>query len=312
MEALRESGARVATTSRSAADLPEHHALDLAAEEGRAGLAALIGDLAPVTVIHLAGQMSADDAGHAAGTVAPTAAILDALAARPPRTDDLPDLVLASSLSVYGYAALPDGAQLDELTPLETSPEARDAYARAKLAQEALALTAAQRRGVRVRVLRPGAIMAPGGSWTSRIGLQKGGATVMLGGGAALPLVDVEDCARAFALAATTPMTVSDATIMPGTDGLIEAINVVGDETPSQAQHLAAQGGSKVTVPLPWGALKQGATAAGLAAELTPLSGVLPTLARPEALSARAKPLRYANARAKDRLGWRPSAKDPA
>src|SRR3954449_12255058 len=49
-----------------------------------------------------------------------------------------PKLVLVSSFSVYGVAALERGAVVDERTPLEPHPERRDAYAQAKLEQERL------------------------------------------------------------------------------------------------------------------------------------------------------------------------------
>ena len=158
VRAAEAAGASVVPVSRSGGA-----PLDLAAADAEARLTELLTEGAPATVIHLAGLMSGNDAEHEAGTVAPTRAVLAAIrAAAPPApapADGLPDLVHASSLSVYGYAALPDGATLDETTPLETRPQARDAYARAKLAQEAMLLRAAQRRGLRARVLRPGAIV---------------------------------------------------------------------------------------------------------------------------------------------------------
>ena len=303
-EALRVAGAAVTTTARSGGDRP----LDLAGPDAGDALCALIAELSPVTVVHLAGLMSGTDAEHEAGTVRPAAALIEALTHRDTPDDGLPDLVLASSLSVYGYAALPAGATVDETTPLATRPEARDAYARAKLAQEALALRAAQRDGLGVRVLRPGAIVGADRAWTSRIGIAKGGAALVLGGGAPLPLVDVDDCARAFALAAAAPLGRSDATVVPGTDGHFEAINVVGRGQPTQAQYLAALPDAPRALSVPWSLLRRGAEAAGLASELVPAARRLPTLVRPEALSARAKPLAYARARAEDRLGWTPEA----
>ena len=301
LRAAEAEGADVTATSRSGAN-----PLDLAGPDAAARFSDLLSS-APSTVIHLAGLMSGSDEEHAAGTVGPMRAVLDALADVGRPDDDLPDLVLASSLSVYGYAALPDGATLDETTPLETRVQARDAYARAKLAQERLALEAGQRRGVRVRVLRPGAIVGGDRAWTSRIGVSAKGAALVLGGDAALPLVDVDDCARAFVLAAARPLGRADATIAPGTGGHVEAINVIGSEQPTQGDYLATLDDAPTSVRVPWRLLSKTAEAAGLAGELVPgVARRLPGLARPETLAARAKPLRYSTARAEDRLGWKP------
>ncbi|MFT6229365.1 MAG: nucleoside-diphosphate-sugar epimerase, partial [Paracoccaceae bacterium] len=103
-------------------------------------------------VIHAAATMQGDDVAHATGTLAPTRALLDAMAGTAAR------LVLVSSFSVYGYAALPAGCALDETVPVEPDPHLRDAYCRAKLAQEAMVAEAVQHHGLTARILRPGAI----------------------------------------------------------------------------------------------------------------------------------------------------------
>lgn len=298
----RKTGAAVQTTSRSGGDV----ALDLTGPDAQAALVRLLCEGGPATVIHLAGLMSGSDEEHAAATVGPTGTLLAAIEAAQSKKDGLPDLVLASSLSVYGYAPLPDGATLDELTPLETKPASRDAYARAKLAQERAVLQAAQHKDLAARVLRPGSIIGEDHAWTARIGIDAKGTALVLGGDAALPLVDVTACAKAFVLAATRPLGRCDVTIAPDTDGHFEAINVVGAEQPSQSAYLAAMPDGPRGVRIPWRLLSKGSEAAGLAAELMPrLGDRLPGLAKPETLAARAKPLVFSAARAEDRLGWR-------
>ena len=147
-----------------------------------------------------------------------------------------PRLVLISSLAVYGYASMPAWSQIDETTPLEPDPELRDAYCRAKLAQEALARFAAQRHGLKVWTLRPGAIVGAGRERTSRLGFSIGPTLFMPGGTAPVPLIDVETCAAAILQAAMTIPMRSDYPVVER-DGCFEAINLVGLSQPSQTSY---------------------------------------------------------------------------
>jgi nucleoside-diphosphate-sugar epimerase len=258
-------------------------------------------------VIHAAALMQGDDAGHARGTLAPMRAVLDAMiAARTPR------LVLVSSFSVYGYGALPAGSALDETVPTEPDPHLRDAYCRAKLAQEAMAIEAAQHHGLCVRALRPGAIYGDLHLWTARLGLRKGPLAILLGGGAAVPAVQVDSCAEALALAAIAPPPPrSDVPILQG-GGALDFINIVDDGAPDQARWLAAIAprlGIKRTIRIPAKPLFLAAKILGLAEIVFPaLPRRLPALLREGALSTRIKPLRHPNHRARERLGWTPGA----
>ena len=258
-------------------------------------------------VIHAAAQMSGDDAAHAIGTLAPMRAVLDAMiaAAAPPV------LVLVSSFSVYGYAALPAGSALDETVPTDPDPHLRDAYCRAKLGQEAMVTKAVQHHGLTARILRPGAIYGDGHLWTARLGLRKGPLALLLGGRAAVPAVHVDGCAEALVLAAIAPPPPrSDIPAPKG--GALDVINIVDDGAPDQASWLAAiapRMGAKRTIRIPAKPLFMIAKILGLAEIAFPaLPRRLPALLREGALSARIKPLRYPNHRARERLGWTPGA----
>lgn len=260
-------------------------------------------------VIHAAGSLSGDDAVQRRDTVEPSRRLLDAMHRAGCRR-----LVLISSLSVYGYAALPAGAQLDETTPTEPDPDQRDAYCRAKLAQEALALAAAQRHGLVVTALRPGMIYGPGRWWGARLGTARGPLAILLGGAAALPLCHVDHCAVAAVLAAERQIHAGDVYVEPdeaGHCGAFEAINVIDDAQPSQHAYLAmlrrhVAGMPSLVVRLPWGLLRRLAGLASLwALVAAPLRSRLPGLLRPASLHARCKPLRFSNCRLHDRLGWR-------
>jgi len=278
---------------------------DLATPEGAAALARALEGAGGV--IHAAAALAADDAGHARDTLAPTRAVIDALAALGRAA---PALVLVSSLSVYGMAALPAGAALDETVPLEPDPHLRDAYARAKLAQEAMAVRAAQEAGLAIRVLRPGAVYGPGRLWTARLGFRKGPVAVLLGGQVPVPAIHVAHCAEALVLAATVPVAGSDIPVPRG-PGRLEIVNLVDDAPPTQAEWLAAARpglGVRRALVLPAWPLERAARALDLAAIVLPgLAPRLPGLLRAPALAARLTPLAYPNARAKTRLGWAPA-----
>jgi nucleoside-diphosphate-sugar epimerase len=259
-------------------------------------------------VIHAAGSLSGDDTAQRRDSVEPTRRLLDAMHRVGCRR-----LVLVSSLSVYGYAALPSGTQLDETTPTEPDPDQRDAYCRAKLAQEALALAAAQRHGLVVTALRPGMIYGPGRWWGARLGIAKGPLGFVLGGAAALPLCHVDHCATAAVLAAERQIYAGDVYVVPdasGHCGAFEAINVIDDAQPSQRAYLAmlrrhVAGMPSLVARLPWGLLRRLAGLASLVAlAVPPLRSRLPGLLRPASLHARCKPLRFSNCRLHDRLGW--------
>jgi nucleoside-diphosphate-sugar epimerase len=278
---------------------------DLASDAAAEVLAAALAGVD--AVIHAAGALIGDDAAQRRDTVEPTRRLLDAMHRVGCRR-----LVLVSSLSVYGYAALPAGAQLDETTPTEPDPDQRDAYCRAKLAQEALALAAAQRQGLVVTALRPGMIYGPGRWWGARLGMAKGPLCIVLGGHAALPLCHVEHCAEAVVLAAERQPYAGDVHVVPdegGYCGAFEAINVIDDAQPTQREYLAAlrrRGAApRLTLLLPWGLLQRVAGLAALGTMLLPpLRARLPGLLRPASLHARCKPLRFSNCRLHDRLDW--------
>jgi nucleoside-diphosphate-sugar epimerase len=256
-------------------------------------------------VIHAAATMQGDDVAHATGTLAPTRALLDAMAGTAAR------LVLVSSFSVYGYAALPAGCALDETVPVEPDPHLRDAYCRAKLAQEAMVAEAVQHHGLTARILRPGAIYGDGHLWTARLGLRKGPLAILLGGRAAVPAVHVDGCAEALVLAAIAPPPLRSDIPTPN-GGALDLINIVDDSAPDQARWMAAIApriGTKRTIRIPAKPLFLIAKILGLAEIVfSALPRRLPALMREGALSARIKPLRYPNHRARERLGWIPGA----
>jgi nucleoside-diphosphate-sugar epimerase len=312
--ALRARGAPVrAVVRRAPDDAPwaDDAGVQTVVQDLAAPGADLSGAVAGIrAAIHAAAVMSGDDAAHAQGTLAPTRALIDAMTAA--GQGARATLILVSSYAVYGYGALPEGATLDETIPAEPDPHLRDAYCRAKLAQEGMAIDAAQHRALPVRILRPGAIYGPGRLWTARLGFRKGPLAIVPGGGALVPAVSAASCADALALAALAPAPAVSDTPLPKLGAGIEVFNVVDDAPPTQSAWLAAIApamGIRKTLCLPAKLLFKSAKALGLLEIVhADLPGRLPSPLRDAALAARFKPLRHSNARLKSRLGWTPGA----
>jgi nucleoside-diphosphate-sugar epimerase len=158
-------------------------------------------------------------------TVVASKNLLEAVA-RAPRP---PKVVLVSSFGVYGFAALPRNAVVDEETPLEPHPERRVPYSHAKLRQERLFRDYQRKVGFPLVVLRPGAIYGPRGPVLSaRVGLNLAGIFLALGGDNTLPLSYVDNCADAIALAADRA------------DAVGGTFNVHDDDLPTCDAYLAA------------------------------------------------------------------------
>lgn len=231
-------------------------------------------------VIHCAAAMTGDDTDQERDTIGPTRALVDAMIAAPKK----PRMVLVSSLSVYGYGSLGLGDSVTESTALETAPQDRDAYTRAKLAQEALANALTD-----VWLIRAGVIYGPGRTWNAHIGVGLGPVLLRIGNKGEIPLIHVDDCATGLVQAVETP---SDRA---------QALNLIGDELPDRPTFFAAHkasGWPRYSVPLPWQTL----LLAGRIFAMFPRPGLL----RPPVLKARMMPLRYPNDAAKTALNWAP------
>lgn len=230
-------------------------------------------------VIHLAGSLSGDEAVQARDTVEVTRGVIEAMQAQPLP----PRLVLASSIAVYSADAK---GVVTEATPLEDRPDRRDAYARAKLAQEEML----RGSGLRHTILRPGAILGPDRVTTAHLGPATGGTLILLERGGEVPVVSLADCARAFVRAAEAP-------------GEGRALNILGPDRPTRARYVAAlrrTGWPRHVLPFNWRLVMP------LAWLLSPLGDRLPGLLRPAILRARMRPLRYDVAAAKAALDWTP------
>lgn len=178
-------------------------------------------------VIHLVAGMKGAAADLFADSVVGSRVLLNALEARTDISLQQTRVVLVSSFGVYGVAALPRGARVDESTPLEPHPELRDTYSHSKLRQEQLFWEYQQKDGFELVVLRPGVIYGPGGgAFSNRVGLQIGPVYFHLGGNNPLPLSYVVNCAEAIVVAAGHPAAAG------------QVYNVHDDQLPTAARYL--------------------------------------------------------------------------
>jgi len=242
-------------------------------------------------VYHLAASLAGAPADIFLNTVVASKNLLEAVVA----SDRPVKIVLVSSFGVYGAAALPPGAVVEESTPLEEHPERRDVYSHAKLRQERLFREYQARHGFPLVVLRPGVIYGPGGSRISgRVGLDLAGLFLFLGGDNLLPLTYVENCAEALVLAGQSAAA----------EG--QTYNVVDDDLVTARQYLSRyqdEVGRLRVLPVPYFAFR------GLSRLVAAYSrwskGQLPAVFTPYKTATTWKPTRFTNARLKA-LGWRP------
>ncbi len=284
--------------------------IDLASDTARSSLVKMMSsqDGKKTSVVHASAVMTGNDSVHNIQTIRPTERVVQAMI-----DTSLKRLVLVSSMSVYGYSAQPVNSQLDETTPIEMYQNQRDSYCRAKIAQESIGLEAAQKQGLVVTALRPGAIIGSGRLLTSRLGITKGKFALQLGRDARLPISFVDHCAEAIVLAAEKSIIMNDVYIKPNkrvNNGAFEAINVFEDELPTQQQYISLLKKHTDIWPgfsftLPWALIKKITAGIGLVTAFKPgLLKILPGVLKEASIHARIKPLRYNNSRLHDRLGW--------
>lgn len=239
-------------------------------------------------VIHAAASLSGDDAEQARSTLNGTRHVLAAMAA----AEEPPRLVLVGSVAVYSGMGLQEFAVLNETAPLERHPGQRDAYCRAKLAQEDICAEAISEMGGELRVMRLGAVFGPGRLWNAHVGPGFGPMVLRLQTAGEIPLCHIAHAAEALVRAVEVP-------VPDGPDGALEVLNLVDDDLPDRLRFLNAMartGWPKVIVPVSWRVFD---VLAGVLAWLPGRPGLL----RRETLRARMFPVLYPNTRLKARLG---------
>jgi nucleoside-diphosphate-sugar epimerase len=219
-------------------------------------------------VIHAASEMTSDWALHqrsslpAMRTVCAFCEALDA------------HLVHISSIVIYDFAALNTGDIVTEQSPIESAPEQREGYVRAKLAQEEIVA----HQIPSASVLRVGAIYGPDRILNAHLGIGIGPILLRLASSGQVPLAHVDMVAEMAVFAAENKAT--------------GAVNVLDTDLPDRIRFIAAlsaSGWPKLVFPCPWQIFS------GLGTLLSFWKS-RPGLLRKKVLHARMKPLGYDNA----------------
>lgn len=237
-------------------------------------------------VIHLAASLDGATEDQLAVAVDGTRGLVEAMA-----DVGVERLVHISSLAVYDLAALDVATVVDETSPIEVDPARRDGYTAAKLAQDVEA-----RRAPSVVLLRPGLLWDRDHHWNggAAFGLA-GRLRVTIAPRARPPLCHVDDCARAVVTAAERP----DVT------GVVNLVDPAAPDRRTFATNLRADGVDLApSIPVAYRTADAVARAAWALAGPLQVRNRLPGLLRPAQVAARAKPLRYSSARARQLLDW--------
>lgn len=174
-------------------------------------------------VIHLVAAAEGSPRARFEATVLGTERLIDAIH----RAGWRGRLIHVSTLAVYAFAQLGRGATIDERTPLEPNLGARDVYAWVKGWQERLVRELMASGPCEVTIVRPGAVHGAGRAFPARLGRRIGERGVLLfGGGARVPLVQVENLASLLA----------ECVEHRGAGGLV--LNAVDPEPPRQWMYL--------------------------------------------------------------------------
>jgi predicted dehydrogenase/nucleoside-diphosphate-sugar epimerase len=155
-------------------------------------------------VIHAGAAMRGDWSELHASTVVGTQNVIEAALKH-----NVEQLVYISSMSVAQWTGVPKGAPLSESSPLDSRPQERDGYARAKLEAELLVTNAVRERGLPAVLLRPGLIFGgPLPLLSASVARRVGGRYIVLGDGTLrLPWVYLDDVIDAIVSAVDHRLT---------------------------------------------------------------------------------------------------------
>jgi 2-alkyl-3-oxoalkanoate reductase len=242
-------------------------------------------------VLHLAAVVTGGEDAQFAGTVAGTESLLEAMAASPCRR-----LVLCSSFSVYDY----DSTRriLDEDAPLHKMSDVynRDGYTISKWWQERVTRRFVEKHGWDLTVLRPGFIWGRDHSYLASLGQQLGRHHIVIGPLSRIPMTHVENCADVFALATADPRARGQT--LNVVDGPGERIwSYLSDHT-----RYSDEPGWRVPIPYWLAIWIVRLTFATVFRRATKV----PTILIPNRFRSRLKPLRFANRKLRETLGWTP------
>ena len=243
-------------------------------------------------VLHMAAATRAGAAEHFQDTVMGTRNLLHAA-----REAGIHRIVGISSIAVLGYRSLQPMTVIDEAVAV-TRGETLGVYATAKLQQEDLFLFFGHEGGNSCVILRPGLVYDQSRLLAAHAGVIRGRICLLAGHCGEVPTIEVHGAAKAIVNAAEQPP--------PG----CEVIHLVDDHLPSQSEYIAGLRRRDLLprkgIVIPWRVLRVLCGFVGTVPAVLGFDAKLPEVLLPSSFSARLKPFRYSNAKAKKLLNWSP------
>ena len=247
-------------------------------------------------VIHLAAGMGGSPEAQYHSTIAATEQLLKAMLEAGIRR-----LVGVSSIAVLDYRSVPPLSMIDENVMTPGSIDGMGSYPAAKLRQEALFQEYSRRPDVHCVILRPGLVYDSVRMIDAHAGILKGPIKLLVSHKGDVPVMNIKSLSDA----------ILRAVVGEGING--EVLHVVDDNLPGQkeyirglrARHLLH--GSGVTVP--WRLLAFLATLSRAVFYLAGKRAHIPEVLMEQGFSARLKPFRFSNNKAKSLLGWAPCSR---
>jgi nucleoside-diphosphate-sugar epimerase len=206
-------------------------------------------------------------------------------------------IVGISSIAVVDYSSVPPLTLIDELV-VAPSREGLGAYAATKLQQESLLLKFGAEVAGSCTILRPGLVYDESRLVPAHAGIIRGRFCLLAGHAGEVPTIEVHGLARAIVNAAELDLKGCD------------VIHLVDDHLPSQLEYIAGLRRRGLLprrgIVVPWRILESFSWILGGALRAAGLGEKLPEFLLPKGFSARLKPFRFSNSKAKNLLNWTP------
>jgi len=242
--------------------------------------------------IHLAAATKGPAAKQFDDTVVGTRNLLAAA-----RRAGIRRIIGVSSIAVLDYRAVAPMTVIDE-DVARGDGRGVGYYASAKIQQEMLFADFGREPGNGCTILRPGLVYDESHLSAAHAGIIKGPLCLLASHRGEVPTVEVQGVARAIANAAERHV-----------DGC-EVIHLVDDELPGQRQYLTGLRRRGLLphnrLVVPWLALRGLCVVTATACTAFGVRRKLPDVLRPRSFSARLKPFRFSNTKAKRLLDWTP------
>jgi len=243
-------------------------------------------------VLHLAAATKGSMTQQYQDTVIGTRNLLNAA-----RRAGICRIVGISSIAVLDYRSVRPMALIDEQVPAARY-DGMGVYTTAKLEQESLFLNFGREGANSCGILRPGLVYDQSRLVAAHAGVVKDLICLLVSHCGEVPTIEVHGLARAIANAAERELMGC------------EVIHLVDDQLPGQQDYIAGLRRRSLLPPggivIPWRVLQGVFGLLGIMLTVGGFGAKLPEVLLPRVFSARLKPFRFSNSKAKEMLDWTP------